>query len=260
MKKAVSKNRLPRCIYATHQTHNLIVSHRFNFVKRKDVNCIMKINIGKNDICFTCQYGKKVQCDAGVDDVFIDDLGCICDCKCYLSNEFVKPTTAEINFYCFEKGYTNVDANAFIDYYDSVGWMVGKKPMKSWKGAVSNWERKGVARKKQQKEKQQNNVIEITYENIEQLRTKYPDFDWDEYDEEDFKPRFDDSKFGKGVVLLSRVQEDIFLETVDDYLLYDHYIEMLADFIIKKKPNIRSHFNLLMKWYRENFRCFNYGG
>lgn len=242
------------------KSNNLIVSHRFNFVKRKDVINTMKINIGSNDICYTCRQGKKIECDAGVDDVFIDDLGCICDCKCYLSNEFVKPTPAEINSYCFEKGYTNVDANAFIDYYDSVGWMVGKKPMKSWKGAVANWERKEKARKKQQKEKNQNNVIEITYENIEQLQIKYPDFDWDAYEEEDFKPRFIEGKLGKGVVLLSSVQEDLFLDVTNDVRLFNHYIELLADFIIKKKPNIRSHFNLLMKWYRENFRGFNYGG
>lgn len=47
----------------------------------------MKINIGKNDICYTCQQGKKIECDAGVDDVFIDDIGYICDCKCYQSKK-----------------------------------------------------------------------------------------------------------------------------------------------------------------------------
>ena len=126
------------------------------------------------------------------------------------------------------------------------------KRQTSWKGAVANWCRK----KKSEPEKD----IDITYENIDLLREKYPDFDWDAYEEEDFKPRFIEGKLGKGVVLLSSVQEGLFLDTIDDYQLFDHYIELLADFIIKKKPNIRSHFNLLMKWYRENFRGFNYGG
>lgn len=218
----------------------------------------MKINIGKNDICFTCQHGKKVQCDAGEDDVFIDDIGYICDCKCYLSqNEFVQPTAAEIRRYCLEKEYVNVDADAFINYYDSVGWMVGKKPMKSWKSAVATWERKEIAKKKQQKAKQQNSTIEITYENMEQLMEKYPEMDWEEYEEEDFKPRFMGGKLGKGVVLLSTVQSDIFLEMTDDVKLYDYYIELLADFIIKKNPKLKSHFNILVKWYKESFRGFD---
>ncbi len=169
------------------------------------------------------------------------------------TKRFQKPTVDEINNYCFEKGYV-IDAQEFIDYFNSVGWKVGKtlKPMTSWKGAVANWYRKNKSKPEKD--------IEITYENIDLLREKYPDFDWDEYEEEDFKPRFYEGKLGKGVVLLSRVQEDMFLETVDDYRLFNHYIELLADFIIKTKPNIRSHFNLLMKWYRENFRGFNYGG
>ncbi|MCM1114243.1 MAG: hypothetical protein NC397_01955 [Clostridium sp.] len=43
----------------------------------------MKINIGENDICYTCKKGNQVECDAGIDDVFMDDIGYICDCKCY---------------------------------------------------------------------------------------------------------------------------------------------------------------------------------
>jgi len=55
---------------------------------------------------------------------------------------FSPPTVAEINSYCQESGL-KVDAEKFIDYYETVGWVVGKtrKPMKSWKGAVRNWAR-----------------------------------------------------------------------------------------------------------------------
>lgn len=33
------------------------------------------------------------------------------------------------------------EAKAFLDYYESVGWVVGRtrKPMKNWRGAVSTW-------------------------------------------------------------------------------------------------------------------------
>lgn len=74
------------------------------------------------------------------------------------AERFKKPTAEEINAYCAEKGYTNVDAEAFINYYDSVGWKVGKtlKPMKSWKGAVANWDKGEKERiRKQNKNKLQ---------------------------------------------------------------------------------------------------------
>lgn len=217
----------------------------------------MKINIGKNDICYTCQQGRQIECDAGIDDVFIDDIGYICDCKCYSkrkkqTSSFKPPTADEINAYCAEKGYHNVDAEAFLVHYEMVGWMVGKNPMVSWKKAVANWERTN-----RDKKKQQNDGIEITYENLEQLREKYPDFDWDAYEEEDFNLRFMSGKLGRGVVLLSPVQEGLFLDITNDYEIFNYYIELLADFIIKKNPKLKSHFNTLMKWYKDNFRGFN---
>lgn len=55
----------------------------------------MKINIGKNDICYTCQFGKQTECDAGIDDVFLDDTGNICDCKCYEAREKKKNTSKQ---------------------------------------------------------------------------------------------------------------------------------------------------------------------
>ena len=52
-----------------------------------------------------------------------------------------RPTLAEVQAYIVEKGY-RVDAEAFMAYYDSVGWRIGNKPMKSWKSALTTWERR----------------------------------------------------------------------------------------------------------------------
>ena len=56
------------------------------------------------------------------------------------STRFIPPTTDEIKAYCSETG-RNVDAERFVDFYSSKGWMVGKNKMKDWKAAVRNWER-----------------------------------------------------------------------------------------------------------------------
>lgn len=54
---------------------------------------------------------------------------------------FVPPTHQDVSDYCQEKGYTNVDIERFIDFYESKGWMVGKNKMKDWRAAVRNWNR-----------------------------------------------------------------------------------------------------------------------
>jgi hypothetical protein len=52
---------------------------------------------------------------------------------------FKPPTVEEVSAYCTERKNT-VDANRFIDFYTSKGWMVGKNKMKDWHAAVRTWE------------------------------------------------------------------------------------------------------------------------
>lgn len=52
---------------------------------------------------------------------------------------FLPPKVEEVRAYCHEQGYTRVDPERFIDYYQSNGWKVGKNPMKDWKAAVRGW-------------------------------------------------------------------------------------------------------------------------
>ena len=56
------------------------------------------------------------------------------------NKRFVPPTVDEVRAYCKERGNT-IDAESFVDYYTSTGWLVGKKPMKDWKASVRTWER-----------------------------------------------------------------------------------------------------------------------
>lgn len=56
------------------------------------------------------------------------------------SKRFIKPSISDIQTYCNERN-NKVDAQKFYDYYESVGWKVGKNPMKDWKAAIRTWER-----------------------------------------------------------------------------------------------------------------------
>ena len=58
------------------------------------------------------------------------------------SRRFVKPSLEQLSSYVSEKGYA-FSPQAFLDYYDSVGWMVGPgKHMKDWKAACRTWNRR----------------------------------------------------------------------------------------------------------------------
>lgn len=52
--------------------------------------------------------------------------------------KFKKPSVDEVRTYVSEE-HLNVDPERFCAYYDSVGWRVGKNPMKSWKAACRTW-------------------------------------------------------------------------------------------------------------------------
>jgi uncharacterized protein YdaU (DUF1376 family) len=51
---------------------------------------------------------------------------------------FVAPSPTEVAEYAKEAGL-RLDAQAFVDFYASKGWVVGKAPMRDWKAAVRNW-------------------------------------------------------------------------------------------------------------------------
>lgn len=56
---------------------------------------------------------------------------------------FHPPTIEEVTAYCKERN-NRVDAQQFIDFYTTKGWMVGKNKMKDWKACVRTWERREV--------------------------------------------------------------------------------------------------------------------
>ena len=54
--------------------------------------------------------------------------------------KFIPPTVDEVREYCQSRN-NGIDPEAFVDFYASKGWMVGKNHMKDWKAAVRTWEK-----------------------------------------------------------------------------------------------------------------------
>lgn len=51
---------------------------------------------------------------------------------------FIPPTADEVRAYAKEKGFS-IDAERFVNFYESKGWKVGSSPMKDWRASVRNW-------------------------------------------------------------------------------------------------------------------------
>ena len=85
---------------------------------------------------------------------------------------FEKPTLEEVEAYCKERE-NNINAQSFIDFYESKGWKVGNQPMKDWKACVRTWEHKNQEREK------------------EQIKNNKQRFDQRTYSQEEFNSLFD---------------------------------------------------------------------
>lgn len=98
--------------------------------------CIQDVSVGKDSI------GKD---RLGEDSIDKDSKGE--SVRGEKTKHFIPPSVEEVEQYCLERN-NNIDAQSFIDFYESKGWMIGKNKMKDWKAAVRTWER---CRKKENK-------------------------------------------------------------------------------------------------------------
>jgi hypothetical protein len=57
------------------------------------------------------------------------------------AKRFTPPAIDEVKKYISEKGYS-VDGEAFVSFYTSKNWFVGKNKMKDWRAAVVTWEKR----------------------------------------------------------------------------------------------------------------------
>lgn len=126
-----------------------------------DTKCIQDVSLGKD------RLGK---------DSIDKDNNIIVDKPQEKVKKFVPPTVEEVKNYCDERN-NGIDAEAFVAFYDSKGWMIGKNKMKSWKSAVITWEksRKGNINARTERRNDRTDDVEIdeyTAEIIELMREK----------------------------------------------------------------------------------------
>jgi len=84
------------------------------------------------------------------------------------NNTFKPPTADDVKSYCIERN-NFVNAETFIDFYESKGWMVGKNKMKDWKACVRTWEKTNT-KPIQQKDESQDHFMSHVMKQVNQIK------------------------------------------------------------------------------------------
>lgn len=86
----------------------------------------------------TATIEERKECKEGKNNIYKDT-----------QKKFIPPSLEEVKSYCLERN-NDIDAERFINFYESKGWFVGKNKMKDWKAAIRTWENKQKSSKPQQ--------------------------------------------------------------------------------------------------------------
>ena len=78
---------------------------------------------------------------------------------------FSPPTKSEVAAYCKARA-NGIDPAAFVDFYESKQWMVGKNKMRDWQAAVRTWE---ARHREDERRRAQRNQQEIERERRKRL-------------------------------------------------------------------------------------------
>lgn len=133
--------------------HNYIQNDRFKPTVYADERAMLEVKDNKAyTLKTTTGANTDTRCiqdvsssDTQLGDININRVNSISEGK-ETAKRFTRPTFEEVEQYCFERK-NKVNAQRFLDYYDSNGWKVGRNPMKDWKAAVRNWERDDKAKR-----------------------------------------------------------------------------------------------------------------
>ena len=108
-----------------------------------NTNASKQANASKNNQTQAKQGDTDTENDTDTDTDTVTDNDTVTDINSEVKprSVFKPPTLEEVKEYCWERN-NGIDAQSFIDFYSSKGWMIGKNKMKDWKAAVRTWEQR----------------------------------------------------------------------------------------------------------------------
>lgn len=125
------------------KTENVTVTTRITVLNYKvyDVKCHTDVTQGKQQ-GNSCDTEGKHDCPTDNNDNNVKNEN-------NDNKTFKKPSIKEVEKYCLDKNFGKaVDPQEFINHYDAISWVVGKKkkPMENWKLSINTWNRNALKR------------------------------------------------------------------------------------------------------------------
>lgn len=155
--------------------HNYIRSDRYKSTQHKDEYSLLNTNKNNEyEVLDTVGIPNDNQMDTQIR-LGKDSIGKDSNDK---DGRFTKPTIDELNEFIKEEKLT-VDAQYFLDYYDSNGWLVGKVKMKNWKATVRNWDRRNFTNMNSKPKRveivtdYEQTQVELSEEEIESIKNSF---------------------------------------------------------------------------------------
>ena len=132
--------------------HNWIRADRIVQTKYTDERSLLQVKengsytVAVSQMSDTCQSLDSHMSDSCQSNVSIGKYSIVEDSIDKVNREsksraFTPPTLEDVSAYCRERN-NKIDAQRFIDFYESKGWMVGQNKMKNWKAAIRTWEQR----------------------------------------------------------------------------------------------------------------------
>ena len=133
--------------------HNYIRNDRFKDTLYQEEKSMLKLDEKKAYTEADKDGGMSLGIPNGYQMDTQDSIGKDSIGKDRIDKKFVRPSFDEVKQFCKENNL-NVDAQQFVDFYESNGWKVGRNSMKDWKAACRNWARRNDTESEEQRKKQ----------------------------------------------------------------------------------------------------------
>ena len=105
----------------------------------KALHCNGAVTSGNENVTLEKELEKELELET--EEANASTCARACESEKKPAKRFQKPTLDELIAYKQKANLALVDCEAFYDFYESKGWVVGKNPMKDWQAAMRNWER-----------------------------------------------------------------------------------------------------------------------
>lgn len=107
----------------------------------KALHCNGAVTSGNENV--TLELEKELEKEKELETEEANASTCVraCEDEKKPAKRFQKPTLDELIAYKQKANLALTDCEAFYDFYESKGWVIGKNPMKDWQAAMRNWER-----------------------------------------------------------------------------------------------------------------------